>query len=257
MRQDHIHKMIHLKRFVNWLNYNTPPALSSSGWRLFEKEYREEAPLRHFIMKDFPRKYIWPIKFRYRDISDWVRFRTYDRYHIIDTGLKPDYYDTDARMFHGCFNELKNYVEVEKSWHYRCWHSEENPLAWKYKLPFSYKWYREPELGIKSLEWESTLDDPNLPSHEQSPFQAVAAREILALYKWWIDRPNRADPDPVSYDNQGFMLGPLDEDFNRDAPDYVAYRKHRDDHEILEKQWDEEDDANFIRLIKVRRHLWS
>lgn len=61
------------------------------------------------IMKKMLKSMLWAFK----NIKWWVIYRTTERYHIVKTGLKPDYYETDKRMLHACFNLLKEFVEVE------------------------------------------------------------------------------------------------------------------------------------------------
>ena len=51
----------------------------------------------------------------YRSIYWWIQhhFNPRHRYHIINTGLKPGYYDIDHLMLFGCFSLLCGYVERE------------------------------------------------------------------------------------------------------------------------------------------------
>lgn len=50
---------------------------------------------------------------RINNIKYWIRYRTQRKhmYHLIDTKLKPGYYDYDYRMLHGCMSLLCDYVE--------------------------------------------------------------------------------------------------------------------------------------------------
>jgi hypothetical protein len=43
----------------------------------------------------------------------WFKNRFVTRYHIVNTGLKPGYYDIDEIMFHACFVLLGSFVEDE------------------------------------------------------------------------------------------------------------------------------------------------
>jgi len=170
-------------RFKRWMRYEPPFALTSTGWRLFNNEYKEKAKFRYFITNKVP-KFFRPIKWKYEAITRWVRYRTIDRYHVVDTGLSPGWHEFEVKILHVSFNMLKDFVEVELASHYQAWHSEEYPYTWKEKLPFYFRFfYRKPSLGLKHLEWEVTLDDPSLPPQDQSVEQARNAREILALYK--------------------------------------------------------------------------
>ena len=245
------------KRFTRWMEYNPPYALSMKGWRLFRKEFKENAPIRHFIVDTLP-SYWYPVSYKIEKIKDWVRYRTYNRYFMIDTGLEPGYYEINQKMLHGPFNLLKDFVEKEQAWSSQCW-SETNRLTRKERLPFYYElFYRKPEIGVAHFEWAATLDDPTLPVHQQSIEQAQAAREVLALYRWWtITRPARETESDITYSDQGFPMSSLDDDFDHTAPDYVAYRKWSDEHEAREEAWTLEDEEMLIRLIKIRHRLWS
>lgn len=250
------------KRFRNWMRYNPPSALSSKGWRLFNKEFEETSPIRYYFHRNFKKTFIWPISFRYRRISEWIRYRTYDRYHILDTGLDPGYYDISTKMLNVNFNMLKNHVEIELAKHsYWCGEGREN-ISWCEKhMPFYYIFYPfcRPDIGIKHCEWASTLDDPALPINERSDRQAKDAREILALYYWWVnERPARKELEHVSYNDQGMgSLGCFDDDFDRSAEDYRDHVKSMDDINKQEEDWSIQDDEMLIRLMKIRHGLWA
>ena len=252
-----------LKRFKSWMSYSPPGSMTSKGCRLFEKEFKERAPIRYWFKNDFKRGMIYPIKWKYEAISDWIRYRTYGRYHILDTGLAPGYYEIDRLMLHVNFNMLKNFVEVEQAIRSYYWSDDYKEIAtWCEKhMPFYRKFYpfRRPDLGIKHLEWASTLDDPSLPPYEQSPAQAIAARETLILYKWWVEmRPARKEIEHVHYDDQGLgMMSSLDDDFDRNAPDFKAHDAAMEASMKQEEQWNQEDDDMLIRLVKIRRSLWT
>ncbi|MCX8169573.1 MAG: hypothetical protein N3D72_00615, partial [Candidatus Methanomethyliaceae archaeon] len=190
-------------RLKRWMGYNPPGALTSKGWRLFKNEFKERAPIRYWLTHDFKYGYIMPIKWKINRATDWIRYRTTRRYHIVDTGLVPGYYDNDSIILHVNFNILKDFVEVEQAWHHYCWSGlYKNAGFYERHMPFYRLFFpfRRPDLGIQHLEWAATLDDPSLPPHERCDHQAVAAREILALYRWWtIERPNRKEIEYVEY----------------------------------------------------------
>lgn len=252
-----------LKQFRHWMRYNPPGSMTTKGWRLFEEEYKEKAPIRYWFMHNFKYACLMPVKWKYEKITDWVRYRTYDRYHIVSTGLEPGYHDVPHQILHVNFNLLKDFVEVEQAWSKYLWSGEYKETAtwWEKHIPFYRKFvtFRRPDLGIAHLEWAATLDDPSLPPHERCDHQAVAARETLALYKWWvIDRPVRKEIEHVSYDHQGKgLLGCFDDDFDDTAEDYQAHRASMDAAAKQEEDWKNEDDEMLIRLMKVRHSLWT
>lgn len=245
------------------MNYDPPGALTSKGWRLFKKEYKERAPIRYWLMHDLKYSVFMPVKWKYEHISDWIRYRTYDKYHIVKTGLKPEYQDLQTIMLHANFNLLKDFVEVEQAWSRYCWSNEykENASFWEKYVPFYRVFFpfRNPEMGIAHFEWAATLDDPNLPIYERSDHQAEVSREILALYLWWVNqRPAREEAEYVSYDHQGLGdLAALDDDFDKNAEDYKIHVAAMDAASRQEDDWEKEDELMLIRLIKVRKELWT
>jgi len=252
-----------LRCIKSWMKYNPPGSMTSKGWRLFENEYKEKAPVRFWIMNSFKFRWIMPIKWKYDRVTDWIRYRTYDQYHKIDTGLKPGYYDVDTLMLHVNFNMLKDFVEVEQAWSRYIWSDErkENASWCEKHMPFYRRFYkfRRPDLGIKHLEWAATLDDPKLPPHERCDHQAVHARETMALYKWWVEeRSARKEIEYPEYDKQGLgTMGSLDDDFDRGADDYKVYVSAIDAGSKQKEDWDNEDEEMLIRLMKIRRGLWT
>ncbi|PWU00808.1 MAG: hypothetical protein C5B52_08295 [Bacteroidetes bacterium] len=246
------------KRFARWMDFNPPYALTASEWRSFEYEFQQEAPIRFFFKHRLPKLYR-PVLWKYKGIKDWIRYRTIDRYHVIETGLKPGYHEFDEKILYGSFTMLKDFVEIEVASHFHVQNRDEFPYSKKEKLPLYRRlFYRRPDLGIKHLEWEATLDDPSLPPTQQFPSQAIAAREILKLYRWWVDtRPKRDYSNNLKYDHQGFEMGSLDDDFDHTAEDFIAYHKRFDEIEENRIEWDKEDDEMLIRLVKIRQVIWT
>jgi hypothetical protein len=247
------------RRFAAWMSFNPPGALSSKSWRLFKNEFKEKAPIRYWLDNDLRMKVLYPIKWKYQAINQWIRYRTYDRYHIVHTGLKPGYHDVREQMLHVNFNMLKEFVEVEQAWRTFWWDSDIKKTWIQRHSPIFKMRFRNPELGIKHFEWATTLDDPSLPPHERCDQQAISAREILALYDWWVNkRPARKELKYPSYSNQGLGdLSLLDEDFDKESEDYKEYKKVVEKNNELEQTWNNEDNEMLIRLMKIRESLWT
>lgn len=245
-------------KFSRWMKYNPPSSLSHHLWKEFEDEYRVVAPIRFFIMRVVLRSYR-RFKNNFTNCVYWVRHRTTDRYHVVNTGLRPGWHDFDQRLLFTSFSLLVDYIEIECASYHESTSTDQIPSKWWEKLPLYHSFfYRKPEFGVQRLEWESTLDDPTLPQFQQSPSQAVAAREALLLYRWWKEeRPNRKATLDCSYDNQGCTLGPLDPSFDQNAPDYVAYSIAYNELSDNVEKWKDEDSDMIIRLAKIRRHLWT
>lgn len=188
-----------------------------------------------------------------------MRQRTVERNHILKTGLEPGYYDLSTQMLHVSFNLLKDYVEIDIANR----SGVDYVSTWREKyIPFYRDIYpqRRPEAAMAHLEWETTLDDPTLPPHERAVEQAATARETIALYNWWVNvRPARRRIKPREYDNQGLgdFMACFNLKFNKNAKDYLNYLKDREAQKRLDRKWIIEDDKMLIRLIKIRRDLWT
>ena len=145
----------------------------------------------------------------------------------------------------------------------------------KYNAPFWstgwFRWrtWRSPAAGLDHLNWASNLtmnDDwgvsPEDENYGKPTQQAEAAKEILALYKWWtIDYRARRDPHDLSgwsdwcdrHRDEG-ILSILDDRSPGDAAESKRIL------EVCQKIDDErtaEDEAMMIRLIKIRNNLWT
>lgn len=252
------------ERFDHWMAFSPPGALSSKGWSSFTKEYRREAPIRHFMHRRLSRMILWPLKRMKDNTKYWIRYRTYDKYHVVKTGLAPGYHSIDSQMLNVNFNLLKDFVEVETAWHhYICREDRKDTFLEKY-LPFyrGFFPFRSREEAMKHLDWAATLDDPKLPPHERSVDQAITARETIALYKWWVDeRPKRVE---IPYLERRGIPDPDDIFGDDEDPDPVveaAYRTARYDNMMArqkqDEDWAEEDSQMLIRLIKIRAGLWT
>lgn len=244
-------------KFNDWMDFNPPGAMSSMGWRLFGEEFKEVAPIRYWIKHDFMRGVVWPVKRAFTNVVYWIRYRTTHKYHVIKTGLKPGYSEIETIMLHSNFTLLKHFVEVELASH-----SADREFTWcESHMPFYRLFYpfRRPDLGMRVLDWKCSLDDPALPPFQRSDQEAIVSREIRTLYKWWVeDRPARKRIEIPTYSLQGKGdLGLFDDDFDREAEDFKAYEKAREESQAQSSLWRDEEQAMLERLIKVRRSLWS
>jgi hypothetical protein len=138
--------------------------------------------------------------FRYRlsgffnDIYWYVRWRTWDRYHIINMGLKPGYYDKDYLMLHACFNLLVQFIEREKGGPQKLL---EERLEWKNELSESKK-----KLGNLEEDVIWTLYEIRIVEYKIKEID-----ELISLWDWWIDRSLRYHVDIVNqYEEDQAML---------------------------------------------------
>lgn len=237
---------------------------------------------------------MYPFK-KLSDLRYAVRARFYSRHYMMDTKLdRWKYHEVDTRMLHGLFETLVDFIEIEKAW-MMVWcakdEKEIKELGFKwYESNWWTNWMfekRHPEAGLKHLEWEMNLknDDSYFGHHKESieeakakgiygemTHQAKAAKEQFDLYNWWKnERPKRLDP----YDESGWNaywqkkealakeknaefdeLDILEEAANSDELKEERQLTFRKIHEI-EEAYEKEDEEMMIRLIKLRRSLWT
>jgi hypothetical protein len=156
----------------------------------------------------------WPIRKIY-DVKYYINNRWVSRTHSLTAhprDIKPGQWQDVGNRFLPClFNELQDFIEVEKAWSQVAWGSEETRA--KYKPPFWasgwFRWrtWRCPQAGLDHLAWEITLKfdedwmDKDSPKFGKPTPQAERAQELLDLYTWWtVTYRNRPDP----YDASGW-----------------------------------------------------
>lgn len=225
-------------------------------WERIDREFKEAAPVRFFLVRvawpKFRRTVRVPRRFLY-----WIRYRTTDRYHVVRTGLAPGYQDFPERMLHANFSMLVDYVEIELGSIQGSPDTAKRPkpLLEKVLVFFLLKKDRDREEGLRHLAWECSLDDPSNPDADICRAQAVNARTVLKLYKWWTEeRPNRKEPKcPI----EGYEMP--------DHKDWTIVEQER--HQVIRDwnarcaeaniYWDEEDDEMLKELVSVRQSLWT
>jgi len=175
------------------------------------------------------------------NILHYLRHRFIKRMHLIDTKLtKGQWWDFDARLLHGCMEGLVEFVEVECAHMANVFEKKEN------------KTHGTPrEIGLHHLDWEIGLGDDNKS-------QSETAKEVKEIYLWWKDeRPKRIDPWGVDGE-----LEALDTKYGlalSGQPPAVCelYSAEYKKIGIQEEECGEEDDHMLIRLMKIRRNLWT
>jgi len=263
----------------NWLRNSVfrvekPYALPWGGWAKWEKELKAQRPVAYFVTETLPDWLEKPAEWSvdpFYNLSYYLRNRFLRQTHMVHTDLElGKWHEYESRILHGMFTELVNFVEVEQAWHTCVWDEEARK---KYMMPwwrrnwlFYWREWRCPEAGIDYLKWCMTLDDPALPAQDRNPSQAEHARETLTLYTWWKDiRPNRLDPyEEAGYNafnaqmETKYSITEFDPDDKQLTPQERKQRSGIFDrvHEIEEAHF-LEDEEMMIRLVKIRRGLWT
>jgi hypothetical protein len=220
----------------------------------------------------------WPTDKLYA-IKYYINNRFVSRTHSLTAhprDIKPGQWQDVGNRFLPClFNELVDFVEVESAWMHIAWGSKEDKA--KYNPPFYatgwFRWrtWRCPQAGLDHLDWAMTLTFSNdmgveegSEHHGKPTGQAIRAKEIKELYTWWTVT-YRARPDP--YDASGWTAaceasriangGKL----SFSTPKDPVLKKAQDKaHKLLQKieaDYEKEDEAMMIRLIKARDSLWT
>jgi len=155
---------------------------------------------------------------RYYDIRNLL----FKRYDLIRTGLnKKWWHDVDELMLHGNMELLRRYVEDEKCFEIVCW--------------------------------------------DEEPFKS-AAKEIRTIYNWWINYPNRQKEIEDVLDKwfterrQNCKVSGINKkgfELFHNLPQTEQDNINHDNLPKLEKKLLEEEQDMLIRLIKIRKFLWT
>lgn len=267
-------------RFADWLRGTMKPrSETSKGWNDWYKEAQKNHPVRYWLAEeglDYLQKVVFWIPDTLYSIKYYINNRWITRTHALTAhprDIKPGQWQDVGYRFLPClFNELVDFVEVELAWWHIAWAEQDEKN--KYQAPFWatgwFRWrtWRCPQAGLDNLEWQMSLTNRDYvaedhPDHGKPSPQAEAAREILALYKWWTEeRPQRPDPFDASgwsaYCEQKRQkgIGILD-DFDDEGGEKIDTRPMLSQIDEMEARYEAEDEEMMIRLIKIRRSLWT
>lgn len=117
------------------------------------------------------------------------------------------------------------------------------------------------EAGVAYLKWAADFKvDDDWPCKNGFEIgaptpQALAAQEILLLYQWWKhDRPNRSDPMKASGWDEYCEKHPRS---TRSLEDKEVCKDILNICQKMEKEQEDEDTDMLIRLVKIRKYLWT
>jgi len=249
-----------------------PLALSAKGWTNWDELAKKQHPIRYWFSEEFSSS-VSSAKIRWiSEPMNQIRYRTYNRYHRINTGLPPGYNDSSEVLMHSSFNILVDFVEIEKAYCMLWDDTATDTRKWWQKGPLN-NW-RDPALGLAHLRWEMGLKQGESfhlkegdPKYNEPTRQAEGAKEIYELYLWWVGiRPSRGDAMDVSglgdwYESsrvkgQGIMAMMAESEKNR-LEEGSTYKDLHKAHTEIEEGYEAEDEAMLIRLMKIRQSLWS
>jgi hypothetical protein len=240
-----------------------PYAETGKGWNEWKKAAKEAHPFRYWLVEvafekigdaiQWPSNKLYGIK--YYVVNRWI-----DQSHALvahPKHIKPGkWQDLDYRILHCNFDELVDFVEIEKAYsNYRWDAAKLKQLKWWQGGRWRTRTWRNAEAGLNQLKWESELSEK-----ETNISHIEAAKEIMFLYDWWVNvRPTRPDPMDASgwsehcekYRSDNDLFGVLNDDSKFDARAMLNIMTD------MENRYFEEDTEMLVRLIKVRGYLWT
>jgi len=267
-------------KFADWVR-GTPKggAKTCEDWDSWRTEAEQYNRVRYWIAEellDNIQGFFLYIPERLNDVRYYINNRWVSKSHALTAhprDIKPGRWSDLGNRFLPClFNELVDFVEVEQAWHYVMWNDEERK---KFKTPWwrsgwlRWRTWRCPEAGMAYLNWASTLTNEEFldddKKHEAVPtFQATAAKEIIELYTWWTTvYRNRPEPMEASgwtaYCEAARLANGGRLSFSKDkTPELAEMSKiAMDKMHKMEEEYEAEDEAMMIRLIKIRQSLWT
>ncbi len=228
-------------KFADWIRgTKNPLTYTSEEWNAREKRARIKK-IRYWFAEDgldYLQNIILSPVTLFNVIQRYIHHRWIVKSHALTSNLeRGTYHEFDDRLLYATFDAFSDFVETEYALEFFISEAEDRK---KYKKPWYRKFFRLgiwrcPDAAIDYLNWASKLTnneewvDKNDPSCGKPTSQALAAQEILVLYRWWkIDRPKRPDPHAESGSQKN-----------------------------CDEKYDDEDTQMLIRLIKIRHGLWT
>jgi hypothetical protein len=155
-----------------------------------------------------------------RHVSFWFLYRLHPehRYHVVRTGLRPGYWETEDRMLHAMFSLLLEHVEAE---------------------------------GLENIE--ATANDE---SDDATVGWRRASLEKIELTRWWKEvRPKRHQA--LRTMREELHCKPYKPVHDPDDPSLLLNKKPlRNRITEYRKNLDQEDIAMMHRLVDVSPYLW-
>lgn len=271
-------------KFADWLRGTaTLNSGTSEEWSQWRKDAKLAHPFRFWLTEEALGKlddYWNYIPGKISGVRYYIDNRFLAKTHALTSTLsRGQWHEFEERLLHSTFDSFVDFIEIETAWNHCMWNEDAQK---KFNMPWwrgqwYTRWFRRwrcAEAGVAHLEWEMTLkyEDEWMkkkdPLYGKPTHQAAAAKEKWALYYWWkFVRPHRADPSDycgwsqycddrreaakAAGNESDWVFGTSSKkDKKRSGELLEAMRK-------LEEQYDNEDEEMLIRLIKLRKSLWT
>ena len=165
-------------------------------------------------------EYMFPFR-QLRDFRHYLKHCFILKMHLIETGLpKGSWYDTDTRMLYGLMSMLDDFINKEKC--------------------------------FETIVWD---DDPE---------HIRVKNEILAINSWWLNYHNRKDEIEIALHKWHLSKFGPDEDCKHsnwleklNQPDTTGSKLWSEILHELENKLESEEEDMMIRMIKIRKFLWT
>ena len=267
-------------RFANLLRGTTQLECGTSKeWKSWETEAKTKHPFRYWLtetaldkIQDF---IMYPVDKLY-SIKYWLVNRYITKTHALTSTLKKgQYHELDERILYCLFDELVEFVEIDLAWkNIIC----DEASAKKYNAPWLAKgWFRtrtwrNAQSGLDYLDWETTLTkdesyglNKDDPEYGKPTDQAIKAQEISELYHWWkFTRNKRPDPYEASGWNARYERNTNNGESlweymctAENEEEKAESRRILDLLNKIEEEYYSEDENMLIKLVKIRRSLWT
>ena len=252
-------------KLAHWIRGTPRPTYATlDEWDEWHDKAKTANPVRHWLAEELLNKLqdivCWP-KDKLWDVRCYAVNRWVDKTHYMQTDLEPgQWHEFENRLLHGMFTELVDFVEVETAlfatggWGDK--HSDPRaPAKWRRWI----RTWRSSELGV--LHFREQIADNSSFQFNNGLAPDVTAKEVLELYFWWTcHRPHRKDP----HDASGWSDYCRWREVNKVGMDsyvepYTRARVHAilDLSHKIEKNYDDEDTEMMVRLVKLRKYLWT
>lgn len=234
--------------FKRLAGLDKPTAATWSEWNVWKTKTKQKHPFRYWLGETVP-----------HIINTWLmhltnglywfkyRFQNKHKYHLIDTKLKPGYYDIDFRLLHGVMSLVVDYVERE--------HQTTDPESWSY-------WPSVVECAIKDKNKRNELVNANIEEtleHNLMPSNQInAILTVNDVYHWWKNvYPFRKENKSTVCSEDTDPLKLFFEDDSECCDFSLRLSEEYKVRQVVKELWYEEEQYMLRRIIELRRDLWT
>ena len=265
---------------ADWIRGTKKPGMGThEEWDQWNTAARTKHSFRYWLAEEgldlLQDLVMWP-RDQLNNLRYYINNRWISRSHALTSHARDispgQWHDVGWRFLPCMFNELQDFVEIEQAWHHMRWDEEAQQ---RFQPPWYRSWlglrgWRCPEAGLAYLDWASELRadetwglDPGDEGYGELTPQAKNAREIKALYLWWTqvyrNRPDASEAsgwsavcDRIRDANNGALLATVKDKKLKREQGQALKRLHK-----IESDYEREEEAMMIRLIRVRHSLWT